>query len=272
MKRIVSADLFALRKSKMIWLLPLGAILLGFLMPMMYYGIKVLFDYLGSIDELKDNPAMASMTGMLGILDTRTVFLASLPLSQGFGLMMTAMIGFRAARPFGTGIYRNEVIARIPRSSIYLSQSLICLLLSLIGAALYTLSAALTSRLTFGTLDLSGKEVLSISVLSFGIYLVYTAIPVFVAFLTRSVPLTLTVSILLPVLAQTAVSLISPAMISAPETLINILSAFPAFQGVFMAGASGSDTVLIIALAADLVWAALLTVFGILRFNKTDVK
>ena len=61
-------------------------------------------------------------------------------------------------------------------------------------------------------------------------------------------------------------------MISAPETLINILSAFPAFQGVFMAGAGGSDTVLIVALSADLVWAALLTVFGILRFNKTDVK
>ena len=119
---------------------------------------------------------------------------------------MAAMIGFRAVRAFGTGIYRNKIIANVPRSAIYLSQSLICLILSLVSAAISLLVMALTTRLTFGRIELSSHESRVITLLSLGIYLVYTAIPVYAAFLTRSVPLTILIAILTPVLGQMLVS------------------------------------------------------------------
>ncbi len=271
MKKVLKADFFDLCKSKMIRILPIGAVLLGFLMPLMYYGIKVMFEYLATLEPLKNNSSMSMMNGLLNqTLNARTVFISSLPLSQGFGLMLTAMVGFRVARPFTTGVYRNKVIVGIDRTAIYLSQSLICLLLSIGGALIYTLAAAGMSSLTFGPLELSGKEVLGIAVLSFGIYLVYTAIPVFIAFTTRSTPLTLIVSMVLPILMQTAISLISPAMLNAPDVLIYALAVLPSFQGVMMSSADG--TVLLIAIASDLLIAALLTLFGILRFRKADMK
>ena len=272
MSKVLRADFFELRKSKIIYLLPVGAVLLGMLMPLMYYGIKVLFAYIGNLEMLKDDPTMQSLIGALGILDAKSVFISALPLSQGFGLVLIAIIGFRAARPFTTGIYRNKVIAAIPRSAIYLSEFLICLLLSVVGAALYTVSAALTSRLTFGTLNLTENEILTIALITFGIYLVYTAIPVFTAFLTRSTPLTIVVAILLPILMSVAVSIAGTVMLSAPDSVLYyILSAFPSFQSVLMSGGA-SGTALAIALTADVVWTVLLTVFGILNFRKTDMK
>lgn len=99
-----------------------------------------------------------------------------------------------------------------------------------------------------------------------------TAIPVFSAFLTRSVPLTLVISMVLPILMQTVIQLVSPMMISAPDAILYILAMFPSFQGIYMTSSDPATAILLIALAADIVWAALLTVIGILRFKKADVK
>jgi hypothetical protein len=130
----------------------------------------------------------------------------------------------------------------------------------------------LTSRLTFGALDLTGKDILIVAVLSFGIYLVYTAIPVFLAFFTQSTPLSLIVSMLLPILMQTVISLLTPVMLNKPDVVMYVLSAFPTFQGIYLSSAGGDSTVILIAIGADVLWAALLTVLGILRFRKADMK
>lgn len=272
MKNVFRADFFDLRKSKAVWILPIGAVALGILLPMMYYGIFSLFRYLASLDAAKNNPAMGTMNRVLGMLNARTVFFGSLPISEGFGLMLTAMLGFRAARPFATGIYRNKIVAGIPRTSIYLSKLLLSLLVAMVSATLYTLASALTSRLTFGALDLTGKDILIVAVLSFGIYLVYTAIPVFLAFFTQSTPLSLIVSMLLPILMQTVISLLTPVMLNKPDVVMYVLSAFPTFQGIYLSSAGGDSTVILIAIGADVLWAALLTVLGILRFRKADMK
>ena len=266
MKRVFKADLFDLRKSKSTYILLLGAVLLGFLLPMMYYGIVVLLKSLSELESIKDNPMMASLYGMIDALDGRTAFFSSLPLSQGFGLMLTPMIGDRAVRPFGTGVYRNKVITRIPRASIYLSHFSICLMLSM-----YTVVAAFTSRFAFGELTLTGREILVVALLSIGIYLVYTAIPVFIAFLTRSTPLTLIISPVLPILMQTVISLVSPALINAPEAVLSVLAVVPSFQTIYLASATATNAVLIVSLSADVVIAVLLTVFGILRFKRADM-
>lgn len=271
MKRVLSADFFELRKSKMVFILPVVAVLLGFFMPMLYYGIVVLMRQLGKMESIADSNFTA-VTALLDALNARTVFVSGLPLSQGFGLVMIAMIGFRAVRPFGTGIYRNKVIAYVPRGAIYLSQSLISLILSLVSAAIYILVMALASRITFGTLDLSAHEVLVITLLSFGIYLVYTAIPVYAAFLTRSVPLTILIAILTPVLGQMIVSFAAAALMTAPEAVTNWISILPSVQSMYLQSPNIPDRLIWISMISDVVIAATLTVAGVLQFRRADLK
>ena len=271
MKRILSADFFELRKSKTVFILPAVAVLLGFLMPMLYYGIVVLFRQLGKVESLADSSFLA-VTALMEVLDGRTVFVSGLPLSQGFGLVMVAMIGFRAVRAFGTGIYRNKIIANVPRSAIYLSQSLICLILSLVSAAIYILVMALTTRLTFGRIELSSHEILVITLLSLGIYLVYTAIPVYAAFLTRSVPLTILIAILTPVLGQMIVSFAAAALMSAPEAVTNWISILPSVQSMYLQSPNIPDRLIWISMISDVVIAAALTVAGVLQFRRADLK
>ena len=272
MKRVLKADLFELRRSKAVYMLPLGAVLLGLFLPLMYFGLAKLFDHLAGMESLQNDPTFAAAAEMLGVLDAKTVFRSVLPLSQGFGLILAPVLGFRAVRPFSTGVYRNKLIAGCPRGAVYLSQTFICILLALFSGALYTLTAALACRVSFGTLGLTPREIWCIAALSFGVYLVYAVLPVFIAFLTRSIPLTIIVSMALPILMQTVISLISPALINAGDTVIKLLSLLPSFQSLFASTSAVSDPVLAVSLAADLVWAVALTAIGIAVFKKSDVK
>lgn len=272
MKRVLRADLFELSRSKMVYILPLGALLLGLLLPFMYFGIKELFGYLAEMESLKGDPTFASAGQMLSALNSKTVFRSVLPLSQGLGIMLAPMLGYRAVRPFSTGVYRNKIIANNSRESIYLSQTVVCLLLAMVSAAVYTLTAALATRMTFGPLELSSSEIFSITALSFGVYLVYTALPVFIAFVTRSTPLTIIITMALPILMQTVISLVSPALINASETVIKLLSVLPSFQSMFMTAGEISRSVLAVSVIADVVWAVALTVIGVLLFKKSDLK
>ncbi len=271
MKRVLRADFFELRKSKLSFVLPIVSVLLGLMMPLMYFGIVKLFEFVSDMEALQDESSIASLKAMISMFTGRVVFLSSLPMSQGAGLLIAAIVGFRAVRPFGTGVYRNKVIAQIPRSAIYLSQSLYSLLLTMVSAALYALALAFMTRIAFGPLDFTGREILVMTLLLFGIYLAYTAIPVFTAFLTRSVPLTILVSLLMPILGQTIVSFASPALMNAPEAVMNALSILPSVQGIYLSGANPSDTVLTISLISDVVIAAGLTALGIVRFKRTDL-
>ena len=271
MKRVLAADWFELRKLKSTILFPVIAVAMGLFLPLMYYGTVIAMRQISDLPGM-DPHSLASMKMLMDSFDAKTVFYSCLPLSQGFGMIIVAMIGFRAVRPFGTGMYRNKVITQIPRSAIYASQSLICLLITLICAALFTATSALTTRLTFGPLELTTHAVWVVVLLSLGIYLVYTAIPVFVAFLTRSVPLTIIIAILLPVLAQTTFTLAASALSSVSETVADLLTILPAVQTTDLSKAALPDKLIVIALASDTAISALLTLFGILRFKRMDLK
>ena len=271
MRKCLKADFFELFKSKYL-LLVLGiAAGLGVFLPAMYLGLIEGVKYLGSLDFMKEDPTFGALIGTFDVFNGKTVFLTSLPFTQGFGLVLTAMLGFKAVRPFGTGVYRNKVIAGVPRAGIYLSQSVICLIVSMLSMAVYTCTVALAARLMFGDLGLDGRGFAVVFILSFGIYLVYTAIPVFIAFLSRSTPLTLIVSILLPVLAQTLMSIVGAALMSAPKAVVAAIAAVPSIQVLFLQTGQADDAVLIVALVADILWTALFTCIGIARFRKTDM-
>ena len=277
MKRLLSADLFALRKTKSTYVLLLCAVLLGALLPILYFVIVRLFDTMLSMDVFA-NPdesmeeAVAAMKMVSAMFTPRTVFMSSLPMTQGFGLLLPAMIGFMNARPFGTGIYRNKLISGCGRCGVYCSQSVASFLIALPSSFLYVGSTALFTRICFGSIGLTGGEWASVLLLTLGIYAAYTAISVFAAFLTRSVPLTLLSAILLPFMMNLVLSLVSPVLSSAPEWVRNLSMVLPSMQSMSIAAGAADGTVLAIALGADAVWILLFTTLGILRFRKTDVQ
>ena len=271
MKRVFAADFFEFRKSKMTYILPLVSVLLGFFLPMLYYSLSSVLNNLGTLDILQDQNSLTAVNALLDSLNAREVFLSVLPLSQGVGFIAAAMIGYRAVRQFGNGVYRNKVIAQVPRAAIYLSQSFYSFILMIVSATLYTLTAALTSRLAFGELILTKHEILVVTLLSLGIYIVYTAVPIFVAFYTRTVPLTILISLLEPILTQTIVSFINTALLSVPKVFIELLAILPSFQNMYLMSATASNKVLAISLASDCLIVAVLTAFGIIRFKKSDI-
>ena len=146
------------------------------------------------------------------------------------------------------------------------------LLISMPSMIIYTCSTALASYLMFGDLGLDSRNIAVIAVLSIGIYLVYTAFPVLIAFLTRSLPLTLIITILFPMVIQGIVSVAGAALINAPDWLINAFAILPSFQILGLQSASATDAMLTVAAVSDVILAALFTVFGILKFCKADLK
>ena len=275
MKRVLSADFFEFRKSNLFYIVPIIAVVLGFILPMLYFGLFALLNYLSGFEQLKTNPefsaALSSLDSILTVLNAKSVFLSTLPMSQGFGVVIIGIMGFKAVRPFGTGIYRNKIIAKIPRGQIYVSESVVCVVAAEVSMIIYTVTSALTSLLAFGKMEIIGREILTVCVLSVSVYMFYTAVAVYTAFFSRSVPLTLVISILLPVLTQTIISFVSPVIMSAPEVTAYIMTALPSFQCIYMASANAPDAVLIIAPLADILWTVLLTAAGAAHFRKKDI-
>lgn len=275
MKRLLRADLFAFGKTKSTYILPLTAVLLGALLPLMYFGIVKLFEGVLAMDlfaEGEMTETVAAINGLLVVLNGRTVFLSSLPMTQGFGLTLTAVVGFASARPFGTGIYRNKLIFGYGRGSVYASQLTVSYLLAMPSAFLYLGTTALVSRFCFGPLEVTGDEWLSILLLTLGLYFAYTAISVLVAFLARSVPLTLVITILLPLMLNMILSFLLPVLTSAPEWLKTVSMALPSVQSLSLTAAAEDRSLIAVALCADAVWALLSTGVGILRFRRADLK
>ena len=270
--RVLSADLFETLRSKLVYALLALSAALGFLIPLMYYGLVLMMKAFSNVEILANDPSIAAALSMLDALNAKTVFLAALPVSQGAGVLTAAMIGFRAVRPFGTGIYRNKVIAGIPRRDVYFSQTLYSFMLSALSMLIYTCTAALAARLTFGELGIPAGYFCSILLVSLGVYTFYGCAAVLAAFLTRSVPVTLIVSILVPILGEMVISMISAVLIGAPEWLLALLSVLPPFQSALLAAAEPSGWMLAASLISDCVLSAVIVVLGAGRFRRADMR
>lgn len=274
MKRLLSADLFAMRKSKILYLLPILAVGIGFLLPALYYGLFRFMDWLIQVTEELGADIGSEMQGLdsfMSLLNGRMVFLTVLPFAQGFGIVLSALLGLYDARPFGSGIIRNKIIAGFTRGRIYVSQLATSFLISMPSFLLFTGTAALTTKWLFGEIGLTGDEWLSLMLLSLGIYAVYTVIPAFAAFFTKSVPLTLLICILLPFFMSFVTSLLQPAIATGPDFLEKMLLILPSFQSMVLTVGATDGTLFAIALGADAVLTVLFALLGFLKFRKTDL-
>ncbi len=277
MKRLLNADLFALRRGKLFYLMIAGAAFAGLFIPGLYYLLFSFFDLIyDTAGDALGSGELASFSGLLeslkSMMNPDTVFVSSIPFSSGFGLFVPAAVSFFCGSQFSNGIIRNKIIAGHRRTDIYFSLFLSSLLISIPSFFVYTASTFLFTYLIFGEFSLTATEIIKICLVALLIYIVYTSVAVSVTFITKKVPVSMITSIVLPIALGTVFSFASAMASSMPELILYLLGIFPSFQTGVITAMPASGRLLAVAVSADCLWTALITVSGAVAFSKSDVK
>ena len=272
MKELLSADLFNLRRGKAMYLLFAGAVLAGILMPLMYYGLIEFVKLLEQADPSQFGDMMVPLTSILEYMDSDLVFKSVLPLNEGYGLIICGVVCFYNCRQFANGIIRNKIIAGKKRSAVYLSMLITSQILALSAALIYSAVCAVATVALFGALKMSAGEIVSLFVVSVLMYAVYAAITVMIVFLLKSVPLSLVVSIVFPIIVGTIFQLVASVAQALPEKILPVCAVFPTFAQTLLVGDIKSSGIVPVFTVAVVAWVVLFTVIGILRFRRSDIR
>ena len=278
MKKLLSADLYALRRGKLFWILLAGAAVFGFLLPGTYLFMFKMIDLLTEqTGDLFKSEELASLNGVMNMLknmmNSDAVLISAVPFTSGYGLFVTGAVAYYASRQFSTGIIRNKIIAGHGRTSVFFSVFLSSLMLALPAVIVNLVATAGASVLMFGKFQTFGSaELARIFAVTVTIYVVYTAVPVCAAFTFKSVPLTIILSIVMPTALGALLSLASAVAGSMPKLIMYVLCAFPSFQTAALSYIGNSNSFFITAVVSDAVITAAL-LFGFCRlFKRSDVK
>lgn len=278
MKKLLSADLYALRRGKLFWVLLAGAAVFGFLLPGTYLFMFKMMDLLTEqTGDLFKTEELASLNGVMNMLknmmNSDAVVLSAIPFSSGYGLFVTGAVAFFTSRQFSAGIIRNKIIAGHGRAAVFFSTFLSSLALSLPAVIVNLAATAGASVLMFGKFQTFGTaELARVFAVTVMIYVVYTAVPLCAAFTFKSVPLTIILSIVMPIALGALLSLASAAAASMPKLIMYFLCVFPSFQTTALSYIGKSNTSFITAVVADAVITAA-ALLGFCRlFKRSDVK
>lgn len=276
MNRLLSADFYNVRKSNVTKLLLIGAFVSGILMPLFFYGILGFLKLVGNNADFLDieemRPMLESINGITAYLTAENIFMMVLPISEGFGLIICGAICYYNAQQFSNGIIRNKIIEGQPRSRIYISMLITSVVLATVSALLYLLTAAGMSRLCFGAFEMDASHFFTIILISTMIYMAYASIQTFAAFSTKSVPFSMIICILLPIVTNTVFSIMGTFVATMPEEILPLCAIFPTFQLILIVNKLSTTGVVIVAIISDVILTALIALLGILKFKHTDVK
>ena len=278
MKKLLSADLYALRRGRLFWVLLAGAAVFGFLLPgtyiLMFKMLDVLTKQTGDLFKSEELASLNKVMNMMkSMMNTDNVMLSAIPFTSGYGLFVTGAAAFYASRQFSTGIIRNKIIAGNGRAAVFFSMFLSSLALALPAVIVNLAATAGASFLMFGEFEKFGApELARIFAVTIMIYVVYTAIPLCVAFTLKSVPFTIILSIVMPIVLGALLSLAAAAAASLPDFIMYFLCALPSFQTAALSAIGNSNAFFITAVVADAVITAAL-LFGFCKlFKRSDVK
>ncbi len=276
MTNILKADLFNLRRGKAIYLLLIGAVISGILLPLLYYGMFEFLKLLQNSESLLEIEEMqkmlSSLSGLTSIINADRIFATVIPIAEGYGLVICGAACFYNARQFSNGVIRNKLIAGKSRSGIYLSMLLTSSIMAVSAALLHLVVAALFSRLLFGAFDMAFGDLVLIIVITLVIYAVYSAIATFVAFTVKNVPASLVICIILPTVVNMILSFLGTLASTLPDFVLSLCAVLPTMQSILVMNGVPGSRILLVSFIADFVWIAVLTVIGILRFKKSDIK
>ena len=250
MTNVLKADLFNLRRGKAIYLLFIGAVAFGILLPLLYYGMYAFLDFLQTNESLLEIEEMqtmlSSLSGLTSIINADRIFMTIIPLAEGYGLVICGAVCFYNARQFSNGVIRNKLIAGKSRFSVYMSMLITSAIMAVSTALVHLAVAALFSRILFGTYTMNFGELVMVIVITLIVYAVYASLCTFVAFTVKNVPASLVICIVLPTVTNMLLSLLGTIASSLPDFILPLCAIIPTMQSILvLSGVSGSRILLV---------------------------
>ncbi len=269
MFNLLKTDLKRLLKDKIILIGFLVTCALSLFTVFVFFGIEKVLDNLG---EGEDNIFMGLFTG-------KDTFLGSFSPSSNAGLMIPIFISVALIKDFRYGTVRNKIIAGKSRVAIFMSDYLAGIIFGLIFYITSSLISLILGSLLLGygtkfTLDEFG---LIMTTYGYGVlnYLVFLSCAVFVAVTTKSVGLSITVSIVGSLLLSIVASINEYIEPYVNKAVVHILSINPVYGAQLISSNQlyhGSLYNNLILLIPSICFIALFIFWGIMLFKKQDLK
>lgn len=264
MRRLLAADFYSLRKSKLALVITIVAIVLPFLMVMLYLGLQAL------INAVRSEPTQ----GLPFSFTARSLISGSFSISGDMGLILPIFTGILAGADLVNGTLRNKVIIGHSKTKIYFSHLFTTIVFHLFIAVVYALCTAGFSLIFFKYgVEITSEEIKNIIYFVVTGLLGYvfsaTVISAFALFFKNPAP-----TILITVILCLGIGLIG--------TLINLLDyesykyaiyLIPSFaNNQFTAFGGISDVVFIEGVISYLLFGGIFVLVGALLFNKHDLQ
>ena len=276
MTNVLRADLFNLRRGKALYLLLGGAVLAGILLPFIYYGMFEFLKFLQTNEQMLEieelQKMLSTLAGITEYLNADRIFLTVLPMAEGYGLIICGAVCFYNVRQFSNGVIRNKLIAGKSRFSIYMSMLITSAIMTLSAAVVNLVVSALFCVVLFGKFVMPFGDLVVIFVITLLVYAAYSAIVTLIAFSSKSVPASLVISIVLPIVTNTILSLFGTLASTLPDFLIPVFAILPSMQSILVMSGIVGARIIVVSVIADTVWIVILSLIGIMKFKKADIK
>ncbi|MBP5618193.1 MAG: hypothetical protein J6X61_03475 [Clostridia bacterium] len=267
MSNLLKADLYALLKNKMTYILLGICAGLSLLTVGIYYGLSEMFDALVAEEE-------DVIMGMTTLVNARSVIFSNFSLTNNGGLIIPIFAGLIVMTDIRCGTVRNKVIFGKSRVQIYFSHLIVATLLCLAATLLSLAVMAGGSLLLFDYgVPFDGEEAANLTrCLTAGIMtFVYVAsVATFFALVTKSTPLTVILTMAVCLGLGLLCSLLSLVPNHDYDTLIRLIPTNVATTVTSYGTLSVEEFAM--GVGSYLFFIAANTVAGILIFKKADLK
>ncbi len=260
MIKLLKADFFRIKKSKLTLIILIIAVVLPLLTSLMYLGIN-------SLPGLEENPLGNIFVG-------KTIIGGSYSISNNFGLVLVIFSAIFVGMDLSNGTLRNKIIAGNDRVKIYFSHLITSTIFNTVLISIYTLCTTLFTLLFFDYgVKLDSKETLAIVyfVLTGTLTFIFIAsVSTFFALVTKSQ----TATILFTILVCIVFSIITTVLqVSLTDDFKNIAYFIPTFTNtLFVYGINMTTKMFIEGILSYLIFGGLITFLGVYLFKEQDLK
>lgn len=265
MFNLIKADLFRIKKDKnlIIALIIMGVF--AIITPLVY----AIMNNVGGEDL-----AELEQMGMNLSFNGKFMFTSAMSLTQNFGMILPLLAGILVCKEFGMGTIRNKIISGHTKRNVYISLLLSTMIFVVSLYVIYELIALIFGSIVLGYgTEINGKEILFVlkSLLAgILIYAAITALLVFISTLTRSIGLTIVLQIVSVLILTLIGSVYSfPGM---PEAVETVTKAIPTYQIARICSYDADTALFITSYISSVLYIIILSLSGILFFNRADQK
>ncbi len=217
MGRLLRSDLMKMKSSRAFWVCCIVSLLLGALMSVLYY---VVWMNLGESIEMTEQMMLSMGMPQETVSDTLSVvpsnnlwsYINTCLADTNVVYIIAVLIGVLAASEYSMGTFRNTLSRGFSRTQVYLSKFILCVIGTLITLFVYVLGGAVSAVIMFGFgSDTEAGQML----LQIGAYIcLFIAIASFylmIAVISKKTGTAIALSIIIPIVVQSAVTLLSMA-------------------------------------------------------------